>query len=214
MAANRSDWVTTARERTVAAIREGRIEDALAGVDAIWAEGRPIHDFYGDMCATFCDFIAHELGEDGVERAWRYLGEKLWKPVFTEAAKAGGEALAGLYAMFLRSHGYDFRVEEDADKFTFYLDYCPSGQRLMVEGKLEGDARHPMQHGVTKAPRTWSFNQAGVPYYCGHTALWFDVMPREWNLPLMSGRYGEFDAQGRVSGTPCMTFIRKRLPAN
>jgi hypothetical protein len=53
-----SDWVTTARERTVAAIREGRIQDALAGVDAIWAEGRPIHDFYGDMCATFCDFIA------------------------------------------------------------------------------------------------------------------------------------------------------------
>ena len=49
MTTSRSDWVTTARERTVAAIREGRIEDALAGVDAIWAEGRPIHDFYGDM---------------------------------------------------------------------------------------------------------------------------------------------------------------------
>ncbi len=214
MTTSRSDWVTTARERTVAAIREGRIEDALAGVDAIWAEGRPIHDFYGDMCATFCDFIAAELGEAGVERAWRYLGDKLWKPVFTEAAKAGGEALAGLYAMFLRSHGYDFRVEEDADKFTFYLDYCPSGQRLMLEGKLAGDARHPMQHGVTKAAQPWSFNKAGVPYYCGHTSLWFDVMPREWNLPLMSGRYGDFDAEGRVSGTPCMTFIRKHLPAN
>jgi hypothetical protein len=39
-------------------------------------------------------------------------------------------------------------------------------------------------------------------------------MPREWNLPLMSGRYGDFDAEGRVSGTPCMTFIRKQLPAN
>ena len=67
MTTNRQDWVTTARQKTVAAIREGRMQDAIAGVDAIWAEGRPIHDFYGDMCATFCDFIATELGEDGVE---------------------------------------------------------------------------------------------------------------------------------------------------
>lgn len=210
---SRQDWVTTARDKTIAAIKEGRIQDALAGVDAIWAEGRPIHDFYGDMCAVFCDFIASELGEDGVERAWRYLGEKLWKPVFVEAAKAGGEALAGLYAMFLRSHGYDFRVVEDEEMYTFYLDYCPSGQRLMVEGKLEGDKRHPMQHGVSKVPRPWTFNKTGVPYYCGHTSLWFDLMPKEWNLPIMSGRYGDFDAEGRVKGTPCMTFIRKRLPA-
>jgi len=211
MAKNRPDWVTTARQRTILAIQEGRIKDAIAGVDAIWAEGRPIHDFYGDMCATFCDFIASELGEDGVERAWRYLGEKLWRPVFTEAVKAGGEALAGIYAMFLRSHGYEFRVEEDEDKYTFYLDYCPSGQRLMVEGKLEGDPRHPMNHGVSKKPHRWTFNKTGVPYYCGHTELWFNSMPKEWGLPIMSGRYGDFDAQGQVKGLPCMTFIRKQL---
>ena len=211
MVKGRQDWVTTARQNTVLAIQEGRIKDAIAGVDAIWAEGRPIHDFYGDMCATFCDFIASELGEDGVERAWRYLGEKLWRPVFTEAAKAGGEALAGLYAMFLRSHGYEFRVEEDDVKYTFYLDYCPSGQRLMVEGKLEGDSRHPMGHGVSKKARPWTFNKTGVPYYCGHTALWFDVMPKEWGLPIMSGSYGDFDSKGQVKGMPCMTFIRKKL---
>lgn len=212
MVKNRQDWVTTARETTVQAIKEGRIADAIAGVDAVWAEGRPIHDVYGDMCALFCDFIAEELGEDGVERAWRYLGEKLWRPIFTEAAKAGGEALAGMYAMFLRSHGYKFRVEEDEDKYSFYLDYCPSGQRLMVEGKLEGDPRHPMSHGVSKKPVPWTFNKKGVPYYCGHTALWFDVMPKEWGLPLMSGKYGDFDPEGQVKGIPCMTFIRKRMP--
>ena len=44
MVKNRQDWVTTARETTVQAIKEGRMQDALAGVDAIWAEGRPIHD--------------------------------------------------------------------------------------------------------------------------------------------------------------------------
>ncbi len=213
MTTTRLDWMTTARETTIAAIRDGRIEDALKGVDAIWAEGRPIHDFYGDMCATFCDFIAQELGEEAVERAWRFLGERLWKPVFLEAAKAGAEAMAGIYAMFLRSHGYEFRVEEDDEKFTFHLDYCPSGQRLMMEGKLEGDPRHPLNHGVSKKPYAWTFNKAGVPYYCGHTELWFNSMPKEWGLPMVSGQFGQFDAEGKVSGTPCMTFFWKNKTA-
>jgi hypothetical protein len=212
MATDRQDWVTTARQQTIAAIREGRMQDALAGVDAIWAEGRPIHDFYGDMCATFCDFIAAELGEEAVERAWRFLGERLWRPVFTEAARAGGEQLAGLYAMFLRSHGYEFRVVEDEEGFAFHLDCCPSGQRLMQEGKLAGDPRHAMNHGVSSRPYPWTFNRTGVPWYCGHTELWFNTMPREWDLPIMSARYGEFDSQGRVTGTPCMTFISKKIP--
>ncbi len=210
-ATSHPEWTTTASQQTLDAIREGRTQDALTGVENILREALPIHDFYGDMCATFCDFIKSELGEEGIERAWRVLGERLWRPVYEQTLKTGGvDALAALYAMFLRSHRYQFRVEEDAEKITFYLDYCPSGQRLMMEGKLEGDPRHPMQHGKTHEPHPWSFGKAGVPYYCGHTALWFDVMPREWGLPVMSGRYGEFDREGRVTGTPCMTFFWKR----
>ncbi|MEZ5501030.1 MAG: hypothetical protein R3E77_16560 [Steroidobacteraceae bacterium] len=207
----RPEWTMTARERAVTAIREQGVNDAVAAVDGVLAEALPIHDFYGDMCATFCDFIKEELGEAGVEKAWRYLGERLWRPVYEHTVKTGGvEAMAGLYAMFLRSHRYKFRVDEDDDKITFHLDYCPSGQRLMQEGKLKGDNRHPLQHGVTEEPREWTFGKAGVPYYCGHTSLWFDVMPREWGLPVMSGRYGDFDAEGRVTGTPCQTFFWKK----
>ncbi len=210
MATTRDDWTTTARDKTVAAIRDGRAEDAVKGVEEIWAEGRPIHDLYGDMSAAFLDFINQELGEDGVERAWRYIGEKLWRPIFTQLANAGAETLASTYAMFLRSHGYDFRVEEDDEKFTFHLDYCPSGQRIMVEGKLEGDERNPTSFGVSKKPHPWTFGKKGVPYYCGHTQLWFDQQPKEWGLPIMSTRFGEFDAEGQVAGTPCMTYIYKK----
>jgi hypothetical protein len=205
----RTDWTTTARDRTVAAIREGRKEEALQGVEAILAEAKPIHDFYGDMCAVFCDFIKDEMGEEAVEKAWRYLGERLWKPVYEQLSQGGAEALASVYAMFLRSHRYDFRVEEDDEKFTFHLDYCPSGQRLMMEGKTAGDPRHPLQHGVSQKPYPWTFNKQGVPHYCGHTALWFSIMPAEWGNPMMSAKFGQFDAEGRVAGTPCMTFIYK-----
>jgi hypothetical protein len=210
-ASPRPEWTTMARDLAVDAINSGDRGAALKAVDGLLQEALPIHDFYGDMSATFCDFIKEELGEAGVERAWRYLGEKLWRPVFEQVIKSGGAvALAEVYAMFLRSHRYKFRVEEDAEKITFYLDYCPSGQRLMLEGKLKGDPRHPLQHGVTEKPQAWTFGKAGVPYYCGHTSLWFDVMPREWGLPFMSGRYGDFDSEGHVSGTPCMTFFWKQ----
>lgn len=208
---SRSEWTKMARDRAVEAIESGDRTAAIQAIDGILQEALPIHDFYGDMSAVFCDFIKDEMGEPGVEKAWRYLGERLWRPVFEHTVKTGGvAAMAEVYAMFLRSHQYKFRVEEDDEKITFHLDYCPSGQRLMMEGKLKGDPRHPMQHGVTEKPHGWSFNKAGVPYYCGHTALWFDVMPREWGLPVMSGQYGDFDAQGNVSGLPCMTFFWKK----
>ena len=209
MATTRQDWITTARQKAIDAIREGRTADALKGVDEIWAEGRPIHDFYGDMCATFCDFIAEELDEGAVERAWRFIGERLWKPVFMEVAKDGAVAVAGLYAMFLRSHGYQFRIEEDDEKIVFLLDYCPSGQRLMMEGKIKGDRRHPLDHGVSSKPYPWTFGRTGVPYYCAHTELWFTTMPAEWGIPIMSTEFGQFDSEGHVIGTPCTTTFWK-----
>jgi hypothetical protein len=208
----RNEWTNTARDKTIAAIKNGQTDEAIEGVEAIWAEGRPIHDLYGDMTAAFLDFIEAELGEQAVEKAWRYLGETLWKPIFTELAKAGPETLASTYAMFLRSHGYDFRAEEDDEKYIFYLDYCPSGQRLMAEGKLEGDDRHPLNFGTSKKAYSWTFDRQGVPYYCTHTQLWFAEQPKEWGLPLIRSVFGEFDNEGRVTGTPCMTYIYKTIP--
>src|SRR5678815_1893351 len=97
----RAEWTTTARDRTIAAIKAGRTDEALEGVEAMLKEALPIHDFYGDMCAVFCDFIAERLGEDAVADAWRFLGERLWRPVFEQMSDAGAETLASVYAMFL-----------------------------------------------------------------------------------------------------------------
>ncbi len=68
-------------------------------------------------------------------------------------------------------------------------------------------------HGVSQQPHAWTFGRAGVPYYCGHTALWFDMLPPSGANRMMKTSYGDFDAQGRVVGTPCMTFIHKQIPA-
>ena len=206
----RHDFMQTARDRAKAAIQAGRTEEALQAVDAIWEEGRPIHDLYGDMSAVFLDYIKEKLGEDAVEEAWRYVGEKLWRPVLESYRDKDPALLAEIYAMFLRSHGYDFTCEEDDEKFQFFLHYCPSGGRMLQEGKAETSARHPTALGVTKRPHAWSFNQKDVLYYCGHTKLWFDTQPREWGMDVFQSEYGEFNDKGEVVGRPCAVTIYKQ----
>lgn len=209
----RHDWMTTARARAKQAIEAGDKSAALKAVDDIWEEGRPIHDLYGDMAAVFLDFIQEKLGEDAVNESWRYIGEKLWRPVL-EAYRHEPEKLAATYAMFLRSHGYDFTCEEDDEKFTFLLHYCPSGGRMLQEGKAETSARHPLHLGVTKKEHSWGFNQKGVLYYCSHTQLWFDAQPKEWGTDLFTSLYGEFNEKGEVVGRPCTVMIRKQKKAS
>ena len=131
----RHDFMQTARDRAKAAIQAGRTEEALQAVDAIWEEGRPIHDLYGDMSAVFLDYIKEKLGEDAVEEAWRYVGERLWRPVLESYRDKDPALLAEIYAMFLRSHGYDFTCEEDDEKFQFFLHYCPERGADAPRGK-------------------------------------------------------------------------------
>lgn len=208
----RRDWMETARDRAKSAIREGRTEDALAAVDEIWEEGRPIHDLYGDMSAVFLDFVEDRLGEDAVEEAWRFVGERLWRPVLEAYRDEDPAKLAETYAMFLRSHGYRFTCEESDDAFTFRLLHCPSGGRMLEEGKAETSKRHPTSLGVTKHPHSWSFGEKDVLYYCAHTKLWFDTQPREWGMDLFRAEYGEFNELGEVVGKPCSVRISKTLP--
>jgi len=173
--------------------------------------GAPIHDLYGDMSAAFLDYIKEKLGEEAVEEAWRYVGEKLWRPVLEAHRDKDPALLAETYAMFLRSHGCDFTYEEDDEKFQFLLRYCPSGGRMLQEGKVETSIRHPSQLGVTKKPQKWSFDKKAVLYYCPHTKLWFDPQPREWAMDLFQSEYGEFNEKGEVVGRPCAVTIYKRL---
>jgi hypothetical protein len=74
--------------------------------------------------------------------------------------------------------------EEDNEEYTFLARYCLSGGRQMKEGKTEDSPLTQMAFGVTKEAYDWSFNHTDVPYYCAHTRLWFDTMPREagWDV--------------------------------
>lgn len=203
------DLRSNARQRGQEAIAAGDMAGAAAAIEAVWQESRPIHDLYGDICASLLDYVAQELGEAAIESAWRHVGEQLWRPLLASLASQPIEQALRAMGVFLHSHGYDFECLEHSDRYEFLLNHCPSGGRMLEEGKRAGDPRHPLEFGASTTPHVWSFDQTGVLYYCAHTKLWMDLLPKEWGLPLMSASYGDFDDTGNVIGQPCMITLWK-----
>lgn len=198
-------------DKCLAAIDAGDLEGAKAQARAMEAEWRPLHDLYVDMTGLFATFIQEKMGDAGVEEAWRYIGERIWKPLVMQMKETGStEALVAAYAMFLRAHGHDFTVVEDEEKTSFIMHYCASGGMLMKEGKNADSDRHPTNIGVTETEADWTFNRP-LSVYCVHTPLWMDILPREWGWDVFESTFGrQFDDDGKPVDDPCVARIYKK----
>jgi hypothetical protein len=183
------DGAAKARE----AIARGDDQAALAAIDESLAEARPIHDLYGDMTSSLLTFISKELGEEAVERAWRYVADDTWTPLFMHFKQTGDvEGLANVFAAFLKSHRYDFEVWEDDEKWTYVANYCTSGERMLVEGKVENNPGDPNGHhrfGATTKAYPWSFDYENLPYYDVHSAIMMKILPQEWGWQVLDCEY-------------------------
>lgn len=198
----REDLSETSADRLRAAIQRGDSEAALAELDGVIAEEQPIHDLYGDMAASLLTFIAQELGEEAVERAWRHVGEDVWRPFIEQFREA--DDLAGLAAAFaasLISHRYRFSAVEHDDRWSFEVDYCTSGERMVTEGKVASVAPdRPGHHrfGATEGAYPWTLGLERFPYYDVHSALWMKLLPAEWGWDVMDVEYETKDLEESV----------------
>ena len=192
-ATRRHDLEQTSADVALRALAEDDAQAARDAIPGILEEERPIHDLYGDMCASFLTFIADKLGEDAVEEAWRYVADDVWKPVlmaFKEQSDTAG--LAQAFAAFLISHRYDFQVLEDEERWTFEVAWCSSGERMVAEGKVAdaggSDGGHH-RFGSTRGSHPWSLGYEHFPYYDVHSALWMKLLPKEWGWDVMDVEY-------------------------
>jgi hypothetical protein len=76
----REDLERSAVDQLHSALDAGDVDAARKAADGILLEERPIHDLYGDMCASFLTYIAEKLGEEGVDEAWRHVANDVWRP--------------------------------------------------------------------------------------------------------------------------------------
>lgn len=211
--ARRGDLEETSADRARAALDQGNVDAARAEIDGILAEEKPIHDLYGDMCASFLTFIASRLGEDAVDDAWRYVADDVWKPVLMHFKETGNlEGLAHAFATFLISHRYDFSVFEDDEKWTFEVGFCTSGERMVVEGKVAetgGDQAGHHHFGSTSKGYPWSLGMEAFPYYDVHSVLWMKLLPAEWGWDVMDIDYDRKE-HGEVAITRYVLYKQPR----
>jgi hypothetical protein len=209
----RHDLEETSADRARAALDNDDASGAREQIDGILAEEKPIHDLYGDMCASFLTFIAERIGEDAVEDAWRHVANDVWKQVL-EVFKANNdtEGLARAFSLFLISHRYDFSVLEDDEKWSFEVGYCTSGERMVVEGKVAnngGDGAGHHRFGSTSKGYAWSLDRENFPYYDVHSVLWMRSLPAEWGWDVMDIDY-DTKSHGEVAITRYVIYKRPR----
>lgn len=144
-----------------------------------------LHDLLVESIASLLTFIGHRFGEEQVGTSLKFMTEKVWKVPFEKINSRDRKSVVLALAATWRAHSTGgigpeaggFTIEEDEEKFTFTLEPCGSGQRLVNRGYYE----EPAKFGKTKEAHPWSFNREDFPYYCAHCTYMNEVMPIEWS---------------------------------
>ena len=175
-------------DRAIEAIEAGDTERALQLCRAMRHEWRFLHDLMAESVLGLASFIQERFGEDEVAEAWKSSLERGWKrdagEILGRDRRQIVEALAATWRAHSTSgvgpHPGAFTIEEDDEKFTFSMNPCGSGQRLVRRGLYEREG-----YGVTREAHDWSYGRAGFPLYCTHCSFMNELMPIKWyGLPL------------------------------
>ena len=171
-------------DRAIEAIDNGDTETARRLCEAMKHEWRALHDLMVEGIAGLISYIAESQGESAVEDAWRYGNERTWKDDVEKIVSYPRREIVKALAATWRAHSTSgvgpkpgaFTITEDHEKFTFSMNPCGSGQRLVQRGKYEGETGFR----TTDEAHTWSYGRKDFPLYCTHCAFMNEVQPIEW----------------------------------
>lgn len=155
------------------AVQTGKVDEALEFMKYGCAESQAMHDA---LVSIIDDAITHlaRFGEAEIPQLFRrsfYPLVKDW-PAVTPSV----EETLQRCAEFQRSHFSEFTVLEEPDRYVMRCDPCGSGGRLR---------RSKKGVGITQKPYPWSWGKRGIPYYCTHCCVAWEMIPIElWGYPL------------------------------
>lgn len=132
-------------------IRNKQLTAAIHFCEEMQKSQIALHDFFSGSCTVLWSWIGEHLGETAVEAMFRYVFDQSARRQFFDAASA--EVPPHLAVIMLATswrahscfeageHPGKFTVSEDEEKFTFTLNPCGSGGRLVrarVYEKMSG----------------------------------------------------------------------------
>lgn len=157
-------------------------------------EGLTYHDRGMARVNSILSFIGREYGIDRLEVAYEeaMASDMLGDASFRERAEA--------LMHFTRVHLQSFRLEEDEEKLTFLCDVCPSGGRMIREGRYQG----PNAALEIEGPRWLTYQRDSLPVYCAHEPIMERASILRTGEPLFI-----VDASDNLGQVPCKTYLYK-----
>jgi hypothetical protein len=148
------------------AIEGKRIDEALDLIDYALAEYKAVHDNLVSSVGSLQRHHFSSLGEDKIEE---FLRERnLSRAKYLMSFPSVEELLHNLVE-YQRGNFSDFSVKEEPDRYVVQLNTCGSGSILM---RAKNVSR-------TKKAHSWSWSKSGVPYYCLHCCIAWEIIPTE-----------------------------------
>ena len=198
------DWEDLGKptqEMIVAAIDEGRYDEARALAEYFIPEGKALHDLFCDWIWDLLTKTAEKQGEASAYDLCRatqetWMMKRTWKGLM----KMSVEERVYVNAEIMRSHRggpkQDGTIEiiEEENRFSIKMDPCGSGGRMRRGDPVDGTPSRlasPYNFGVTQKAYSWSWSKKNVPYYCIHCAI-NEILPIEWGgYPLWVTGYSD-----------------------
>ncbi len=150
-------------DRAIEALDRGDVDQARALCEAMKHEWRYLHDLMAEGIAGLITFVQEQLGDDGVAEAWTSGQGRGWKRDVAAIATRDRKQIVHALAATWRAHSCSgtgphpgaFTITEDDEKFTFEMNPCGSGQRLVRMGRYRAPtrsgSRRPRTTGATAA---------------------------------------------------------------
>ena len=199
----RDDLIVSVKQRAIDAVKAGDTEAAVKYIEELYNGFKPLHSRYCEWLQLLMAYIGEKLGEDAVEDVLK----RTYEEVYGVLQKAGvhganptlsAEDLVRRWAAANHNHFSDFYVEEDDEKYTMVIPFCGSGGMLH-------NADRP---GKTSKPYPWSFDQAGVTYYCCHEPVFEGIVTESGGTPEIHLYSPKCDAEGKI-GHECKWIAYK-----
>ncbi len=171
-------------DRAIEAIDAGDVATARRLCEEMKSEWQMLHDLMAETILGLVTYVQDELGDDGVAAAWKSQNTRGWKRHVHAIDALDRRDVVELLAATWRAHSASgvgphpgaFTIVEDEEKFTFSMNPCGSGQRLMRRGLYEKNG-----YGKTKDAHDWSYGRKDFPLYCTHCTFMNESMPIEWS---------------------------------
>ncbi|MFC2067192.1 hypothetical protein ACFLUO_09150 [Chloroflexota bacterium] len=182
------DW-----EMVYQSIKAGKTDEALEWLKYVEERSLEHCDSMSSFINNVLTYLA-SLGEEHIFTALRdgfYSRAKLRLSVGRSA-----EEMVQLSTDAQRRHHAELQVTEEPDRFVVRYDQCGTGGRLR---RIRKDV------GVTSKAYPWSWGKAGVPYYCCHCAILWEIIPIE-----LRGYPGRVNLIAEKPEDPCIHLFYKK----